>query len=808
MEPARVAATRDGATHTEHVSVRVRVRPGGGGGVVALDDRVAAIGDKRFAFDRVHNTTATQEEIYAEAVAPLVAGVLDGYNAAVLAYGQTGSGKTYTMGCGGGAVAGRRWASCRAVADLFAAADRSGGALRVRATYVEIYNEELVDLLAPATPSAKLRDPSELGSRGVVVQGARRRARDGGRGPRAPRRGQREPHDEGDGAERDVEPEPRDPHARVEAAQGAPRRARRVASGRPLASTRLAVVRSKLHLCDLAGSERAKRSGAEGARLREGIAINCGLLTLGKVISALSDATGAGGPGTARTVMLACVSPDGDDAAESANTLGYAARARNIKNDVVANATVVVGGPDDAPALDAMKRENASLRAELEHAGGARSGAKNDALKAELARAAAPRPPPPPGAEDPEAAACAAALCDGHGAGALEQRDRDLAAVRETLADARGDLARDEEIFSAKAREAREAAKRADAAEARAARLEDDLRASEAARTLADALLKEAVAKRKSPMKKKRRGDDSDDDDDAASLDARLRASAAQATSKLARDLAEAEREKSERERSARKLQALENDIALKESCIAALAASEEEAKRAVRQYEDRVATLERDCSVLRSQLDPSQRARDAEELGALKRQQTLELGKVEALRRASEARLAELGDEARALRDERDAVSRGLDKENREDVEARDKLEKRAARWLQRKLDGVLTRADEERRKLAEDGATREGPAAAKAALDQLRRDLADLTPKHTSAALFESCRQLIAVKLARDAAEREAAELRGRLAAPTTVTPPKPVGPVLDARTVEEYESKIEFLLRELKQHESTPR
>ncbi|KAH8076260.1 hypothetical protein JL721_253 [Aureococcus anophagefferens] len=478
--------------------------------------------------------------------------------------------------------------------------------------------------------------------------------------------------------------------------------------------------------------------------------------------------------------MLACVSPDGDDAPESANTLGYAARARNIKNDVVANATVVVGGPDDAPALDAMKRENASLRAELEHAGGALRR-ENDALKAELARAAAPRPPPPPGAEDPRPRPAprrsATATAPSSPLAPLETSARWSSATATSppgaLADARGDLARDEEIFSAKAREAREAAKRADAAEARAARLEDDLRASEAARTFADALLKEAVAKRKSPMKKKRRGDD---DDDAASLDARLRASAAQATSKLARDLAEAEGEKSERERSARKLQALENDIALKESCIAALAASEEEAKRAVRQYEDR-------------------------------RQQTLELGKVEALRRASEARLAELGDEARALRDERDAGSRGLDKENREDVEARDKLEKRAARWLQRKLDGVLTRADEERRKLAEDGATREGPAAAKAALDQLRRDLADLTPKHTSAALFESCRQLIAVKLARDAAER-AAELRGRLAAPTTVTPPKPVGPVLDARTVEEYESKIEFLLRELKQHESTPR
>ncbi|EGB11332.1 hypothetical protein AURANDRAFT_20797, partial [Aureococcus anophagefferens] len=350
MEPARVAATRDGATHTEHVSVRVRVRPGGGGGVVALDDRVAAIGDKRFAFDRVHNTTATQEEIYAEAVAPLVAGVLDGYNAAVLAYGQTGSGKTYTMGCGGGAVAGAaRGVVPRAVADLFAAADRSGGALRVRATYVEIYNEELVDLLAPATPSAKLAI-RELGSRGVVVQGAR-----------------------------DVELATADAALELLAAGNASRTTKATAlnetssrshailtlaverrkvlleerAGSPAdvrASTRLAVVRSKLHLCDLAGSERAKRSGAEGARLREGIAINCGLLTLGKVISALSDADRSRRPvhvpyreskltrlladslgGTARTVMLACVSPDGDDAPESANTLGYAARARNIK---------------------------------------------------------------------------------------------------------------------------------------------------------------------------------------------------------------------------------------------------------------------------------------------------------------------------------------------------------------------------------------------------------------------------------------------------------------------------------------------
>lgn len=48
-------------------------------------------------------------------------------------------------------------------------------------------------------------------------------------------------------------------------------------------------IASKFHLVDLAGSERAKRSGAEGDRLKEGISINRGLLALGNVISALTD---------------------------------------------------------------------------------------------------------------------------------------------------------------------------------------------------------------------------------------------------------------------------------------------------------------------------------------------------------------------------------------------------------------------------------------------------------------------------------------------------------------------------------------
>ena len=52
---------------------------------------------------------------------------------------------------------------------------------------------------------------------------------------------------------------------------------------------------AKFHFVDLAGSERLKRTGATGDRAKEGISINCGLLALGNVISALGDKTKKGG---------------------------------------------------------------------------------------------------------------------------------------------------------------------------------------------------------------------------------------------------------------------------------------------------------------------------------------------------------------------------------------------------------------------------------------------------------------------------------------------------------------------------------
>lgn len=115
---------------------------------------------------------------------------------------------------------------------------------------------------------------------------------------------------------------------------------------------------SRLTFVDLAGSERMKKTGAEGERAREGIKINEGLLALGNVINALADqkkinegkkvhvpyrqskltrllqdALG----GNSQTLFLACVSPSDTNASETLSTLHYANRARNIRNAPVQN---------------------------------------------------------------------------------------------------------------------------------------------------------------------------------------------------------------------------------------------------------------------------------------------------------------------------------------------------------------------------------------------------------------------------------------------------------------------------------------
>lgn len=141
-------------------------------------------------------------------------------------------------------------------------------------------------------------------------------------------------------------------------------------------------VESKLHFVDLAGSERLKNTGATGDRAREGISINAGLASLGKVIAQLSsrspgsyvsyrdskltrmlqDSLG----GNAITYMIACVTPAEFHLSETLNTVQYAQRARNIQSKP--KIQQVDDGADKQAVIERLRSEIAFLRQQIRSA--------------------------------------------------------------------------------------------------------------------------------------------------------------------------------------------------------------------------------------------------------------------------------------------------------------------------------------------------------------------------------------------------------------------------------------------------------
>lgn len=138
---------------------------------------------------------------------------------------------------------------------------------------------------------------------------------------------------------------------------------------------------SKLHFVDLAGSERMKNTGAQGDRAKEGISINAGLASLGKVISQLSARSHGGHVsyrdsrltrllqdslgGTAITYMVACVTPAEFHLSETMNTLTYAQRARAIQSKPEIQQTH--DEKDSTAKLERLQAEVRFLRDQIKH---------------------------------------------------------------------------------------------------------------------------------------------------------------------------------------------------------------------------------------------------------------------------------------------------------------------------------------------------------------------------------------------------------------------------------------------------------
>ncbi|XP_021536023.1 chromosome-associated kinesin KIF4A [Neomonachus schauinslandi] len=299
--------------------------------------------DKSFTYDFVFDPSTEQEEVFNTAVAPLIKGIFKGYNATVLAYGQTGSGKTYSMG---GAYTAEQeneptvGVIPRVIQLLFKEIDKKSDIeFTLKVSYLEIYNEEILDLLCPSREKASQinirEDPKEgikivgLTEKTVVVALDTVSCLEQGNNCRTV-------------ASTAMNSQSSRSHAIFTISIEQRRKTDKTSS-----------FRSKLHLVDLAGSERQKKTKAEGDRLKEGININRGLLCLGNVISALGDDKKGGFVpyrdskltrllqdslgGNSHTLMIACVSPADSNLEETLNTLRYADRARKIKNKPVVN---------------------------------------------------------------------------------------------------------------------------------------------------------------------------------------------------------------------------------------------------------------------------------------------------------------------------------------------------------------------------------------------------------------------------------------------------------------------------------------
>jgi kinesin family protein 18/19 len=139
--------------------------------------RQARLKTRAYAFDHAFAPGVPTHEVYARTTRFLVPGVMEGYNATVFAYGATGSGKTHTM-LGTAASPGLMPSTLR---DLWAAVQGFAAtrAYTVVMTYVEIYNENVRDLLSATDEYLDLReDPVKVrGRAGRAAEAARRKAR-------------------------------------------------------------------------------------------------------------------------------------------------------------------------------------------------------------------------------------------------------------------------------------------------------------------------------------------------------------------------------------------------------------------------------------------------------------------------------------------------------------------------------------------------------------------------------------------------------------------------------------------------------
>ncbi|KAM6217303.1 kinesin-like protein KIF14 [Rhynchocyon petersi] len=294
-----------------------------------------------WSFDEHHPNYASQTTVYETLAQPLLQRAFEGYNTCLFAYGQTGSGKSYTM-MGFSEEPGIIPRFCE---DLFAQVVKKQTqevSYHLEMSFFEVYNEKIHDLLVCKGENGQRKQPLRVREHPIS-------------GPYV------------EALSMNVVSSYSDIQSwlelgnkqRATAATGMNDKSSRSHSVFTLVMTQTKTeivegeehdhrITSRINLIDLAGSERCSTAHTNGDQLKEGVSINKSLLTLGKVISALSEQAhrkrvfipyresvltwqeSLGG--NSKTAMIATISPAASNLDETLSTLRYANQARLIVN--------------------------------------------------------------------------------------------------------------------------------------------------------------------------------------------------------------------------------------------------------------------------------------------------------------------------------------------------------------------------------------------------------------------------------------------------------------------------------------------
>mmetsp|Transcript_30539 Transcript_30539/g.74381 ORF Transcript_30539/g.74381 Transcript_30539/m.74381 type:complete len:1391 (+) Transcript_30539:190-4362(+) len=293
--------------------------------------------NRRFNFDYVFPPNSTQEQLFINVAKATVDDILAGYNGTIFAYGQTGSGKTYTM-FGETKNKGIIPRCAEALFEGIANTKVDVEEVFIKCSFVEIYQENVRDLLNSGGPKLKIREKPD-GS--TYLQGATEEYCNSpddiykiiqtGNKHRAV-------------SKTDMNNQSSRSHSVLIISL-----TQRLSNGTQL--------NGGLNLADLAGSERVDRTNVTGLGLEEAKKINQSLSALGNCIKALTSKSAKHIPfrdsqltrllqdalgGNSKTVLVVCCSPDGSDVFETLSTLRFAERAKRVKNSAKVNAVMSV----------------------------------------------------------------------------------------------------------------------------------------------------------------------------------------------------------------------------------------------------------------------------------------------------------------------------------------------------------------------------------------------------------------------------------------------------------------------------------